>query len=216
MDKNGYGSNKQKTCCEKLYIAVRNTSPFIRTIRFTKQQHREDVVVSPTSSIVSLTAPTNLSDRCVRVSRVDNVAIDASPISLTTTNVKDRCPRISKQSVLAPVVAERKRESDKVAVSTQAKSKATILPIHGHENRLPPMLGGPKSYIAQSINGMSEEYLDRAGRKIRSPTIVPARKPSVARDSFHDRVNDFINRNKNKFHAPSFAEAPEGKEKRLK
>lgn len=228
MDKHSFASNQQKSCCEKLFSAVRNTSPFIRPMRFTKQQHHEDAANHTTAP----SAKVSLKDRCVRVPRVETVAVGTPPnVSLATTNLKDRCPRVSKQSV-GPPAADTKTQAEAVAViqdhkgshshasSTtinQAKHKATILPIHGHENKFPTHVGGSQSYIAQSINGMSSEYIDRAGKKIRSPTNVGVQKPSITRDSFNDRVNDFINRTKNNFYnAPSFIDGSEGKEKRLK
>lgn len=206
-------NSDQTSCCEKLFIAIRKPSPSIRTMRFT----------SPT---------TTMSDRCVRVSRAGTIAIETpSNVSLTTTttttNLKDRCPRISKQTVAPAATDSRKQPENKVAVIhvsqptiNLAKPKATtILPIHGHENRIPaiPHGNGVKSYIAESINGMSSEYIERAGRKIRSPTNVGVRKPSIAPDSFNDRVTDFISRTKYKFHSsPSYIEVSEGKENRLK
>uniref|UniRef100_A0A803LD12 Uncharacterized protein n=1 Tax=Chenopodium quinoa TaxID=63459 RepID=A0A803LD12_CHEQI len=210
MDKNGFESEQQQSCCEKLFIAIRKPSPFIRPTRFI--------------------SPVTLRDRCVRVPRVDNVTTETPPnVIMTTTNLNDRCPRISKQTVTPPAADSRKQAANKVAVIQDHKRnhprvsspinnlprppKTTMVPIDGCEDTIPviPHANGAKSYIAESINGMSSEYIDRVGKKIRSPTNVGAR------DSFNDRVNDYINRTKNKFHtSPSFNEGSEGKQKRLK
>lgn len=194
-------SKDPNSCCEKLYMAIRNPSPFIRTIRFAKHQH--------TTNVSNKSPTTSQSDRCVRVTRVGSVSIEG-------------CPRVFKQSV-APTAttASSKKEIDQKYAVIHTKPIATDLPIEGHENRIPTIISyiddRKSSCITESINSMSSEFIDRTGRKIRSPTNMGARKLGDRHDSFNDRVSEFISKTKDKFHGVnSFNGGYEGKEKRLK
>ena len=222
MDKksSSYNSN---SCYWKLY------KKSVRTIRFTKQKQHLQAAVKPTTDSPSATiSPNTIEDRCIRLTRVDTVTIETPPnVSMETTDLSDRCPRVFKQSVApittptaAAAVADDKKEAYQKVAVIQAKPKVTVVPIEGHENRIPAIIshvdGRKKTYIAESINGMSSEYIDRVGRIIRKPTNVGVHTLTITHDSFNDRVNDFINRTKNKFQAPSFIEASKGEENRLK
>ncbi|KAK9756099.1 hypothetical protein RND81_01G073200 [Saponaria officinalis] len=195
MDKNRHPNLKQedKTVCQKIIRVIHGTSSF-RAIRF----------VSPTVSV---------RDRHTQVSKQ----------SIKNKRDGDQVvPIIFRQSepISNGLGKKSSNQTSKVSPKLNAphltpQTKPAILPIHGSENRVPTMSHiVDKSSIAESVNGLFTEYIDRAGRKIRSPTIVGVSK--TRHDSFNDRVSDFINRAKYKFHnTPSFVE-PSFKEKRLK
>ncbi|XP_057534079.1 uncharacterized protein LOC130812583 [Amaranthus tricolor] len=158
MDKksSSYNSN---SCYWKLY------KKSVRTIRFTKQKQHLQAAVKPTTDSPSATiSPNTIEDRCIRLTRVDTVTIETPPnVSMETTDLSDRCPRVFKQSVApittptaAAAVADDKKEAYQKVAVIQAKPKVTVVPIEGHENRIPAIIshvdGRKKTYIAESIN----------------------------------------------------------------
>ncbi|KAK9724260.1 hypothetical protein RND81_04G075300 [Saponaria officinalis] len=208
MEKNNHPSHKQQntTICEKLIRVIRTTSPFKATHFESRNKIHDEIPSTPSQNIYLMTNAL-VKDRCIRIPN-------------QSTPLRDRCPRpmvdtkTESDQLVHIIFRESKDENKPENPKTNAPSK--VLPIHGIEHRIPTMSNVvDKSSIAESINGLFSEYIDRAGRKIRSPTIVDGTN-NIRDDSFNDKVSNFINGAKHKFYnTPSLVDSS-SKEKRMK